>query len=55
MRIHMSQIQLLYMVINVQDGAGGGIPNIGNSECLENFNVVGSISGHIGSHAWQPC
>ena len=45
------------MVINVQDG-GGGIPNfvkLGKFGKLQIFiKVVGSISGHIGSHEWQP-
>ena len=57
-RIHVSHVQLTYTVINVQVGGRGAILNFGklkNFRKLQNFlKVVGSISGHIGSHEWQP-
>ena len=56
--IHVSHVQLLYMVINVQDGSGGGIPNIGKLRKFGKLQiflkVVGSISGHIRSYECQP-
>ena len=46
-------------VAPMQDGGVGGIPNfrkLGKFGKLKIFiKVVGSISGHIGSHEWQPC
>ena len=56
-RIHVNSgvayVWLPYTVINMQDG-GGGIPNfvkLGKFGKLQIFiKVVGSISGHIGSH-----
>ena len=47
--MHMSHVQLPYMVINVKDGGGGGILNFGK---LGKFGkqVVGNISDYIVSH-----
>ena len=40
MCIHMSHVHLQYMVINVQDGVGGGgFGTSKNLESLENLNV----------------
>ena len=53
----MSHIQLPYTVINVQDGGRGhsDIEKLGKFRKLQILlQVVGSISGHIGSHEWQP-
>ena len=47
-------VWLTYTVINV--GGGGGIANIGKlgkfGKLQIFMKVVGSISGHIGSHEW---
>ena len=60
-RIHVNSrvahIWLPCTVINVQDGVGG-VPNfvkLGKFGKLQIFiKMVGSISGHIRSHEWQP-
>ena len=36
-RIHMSHVQILYTVINVQDGGGGVFQTLENLESSENF------------------
>ena len=59
--IHVSHVQLPYMVINMYgniQGGGGTKPNIGKLGNSENLHiaikVAGSIGSHIGSSIWQP-
>ena len=61
-RIHVSHVQLPYMVINVHgnmQGGGGGmnrtlekLGNFGNLQIA--IEVTGNIASHIGSSTWQP-
>ena len=52
---HVAHVWLPYTVINVWRG-GGGIASIGKlgkfGKLQFLIKVVGSISGHIGSHEW---
>ena len=59
-RIHVSHIQLPYMVINMHGNMqGGGTKlNIGKLKKFENLQITmngaGSIGSHIRSSIWQP-
>ena len=58
--IHVSHVQLPYMVINMHGNMqGGGIePTIAKLGNFENLKIVikvaGSIGSHIGCSIWQP-
>ena len=58
-RIHVNScVAHVWFLCRMVRGGGGSIPNfgkLGKFRKLQIFiKVVGSISGHIGAHEWQP-